>query len=223
MPRCSCDDLPPSPPQPRNWHSPAGRHRGHQFVSHVRANNAPLRGKVQSENMKYSVFEFRSLRHYYAVELSPCVDARLRRQGSARFGCKPLDYVAWKGCFKVSRSADSLSTSGLNGRRHGIVIHCIDSISALSSQRFFVPQSLVERFISCALNPLVALMACSSHDSFKPVLALGPIGQNAIQQFKELWAVVRYRDVAELVHDNVVDCVDWRFDQPAIEQQARCG
>lgn len=36
------------------------------------------------------------------------------------------------------------------------------------------------------IEPLVALMARSSHDPFEPVLALRPIGQDTVQKLEEL-------------------------------------
>jgi hypothetical protein len=63
-------------------------------------------------------------------------------------------------------------------------------------------------------------MARSSHDSFEPVLALGPIGQDTVQKLKEFWTVVRHRDVAELVRDDVVNRVHERWFCSEREAQA---
>ncbi len=77
--------------------------------------------------------------------------------------------------------------------------------------------SVMRDRLGCVGDVAACTRGFSRHSLFEPVLALRPIGQDAIQQFKKIWSVVRHRDVAELVRDDVVNRVHGRLDQTAIE------
>ena len=62
-----------------------------------------------------------------------------------------------------------------------------------------------------------------SHPKFEFQLSLLPIGKDPAQELVELWSMVRNRDVAELMRDDIVNRIDGCFDEPQVQQQAGSG
>lgn len=61
------------------------------------------------------------------------------------------------------------------------------------------------------------------HYLLEPLLPTLPIRHHPRQQFEEGCAVMRLSDVAKFVGDDIVNGVNWSFDETSVQQETMCG
>ena len=62
-----------------------------------------------------------------------------------------------------------------------------------------------------------------SHQAFELHLPAFPIRHDSGQGLEECLAMMRMKPVAELVCDDIVDCINRRFDEPGVQDQPASG